>query len=240
MLILGHRGASAEFPENTLEAFLGAVAQGADGVELDVMRCGSGELVVCHDERLKRLARKNWVVTRTAWWKLQQADVGTPLGFAPARIPRLEEVLDALPKYLLLNIELKCDDANDHGLSVALGQLLDERGEGQRVIVSSFNPLCLARLARAYPSVRRGFLIDPDKPWFPQAWVWQPLVGRDAVHPHHSQVTPERVAFWHARDLQVVVWTVDDVGRARELQAMGVDLLITNRPAVLKGGTRPA
>jgi glycerophosphoryl diester phosphodiesterase len=234
MLILGHRGASADFPENTLEAFRAAVAQGADGVELDVMRCGSGELVVCHDEQLQRLARKRWMVARTGWWQLQQADVGTALGFAAARIPLLEQVLDAVPAPLTVNIELKCDDVNDRGLAVAVAALLRRRGDGKRMIVSSFNPLCLARLARAAPELLRGLLIDPDKAWFPQAWLWQPLVGRDAVHPHHSACTEQRVAFWHARGLRVATWTVDDPHRGRELRAMGVDVLITNRPGKLK------
>jgi glycerophosphoryl diester phosphodiesterase len=234
MLILGHRGASADFPENTLEAFAGAVAQGADGVELDVMRCGSGELVVCHDEELGRLAKKRWVVERTPWWKLQRADVGSALGFRPARIPLLDEVLEALPPGCLVNVELKCEVANDRGLAVEVGRLLDRRDEGDRVFVSSFNPLCLVRLAAAFPSVKRGLLIDPDRPWFQQAWVWQPLVGRDTIHPHHSQCTPERVAFWHAQGLKVATWTVDDGALARGLATAGVDFVITNRPAALR------
>ncbi len=230
MLILGHRGASADFPENTLPAFEAAVAQKADGVELDVMRCASGELVVCHDEELSRLARRPWVVARTPWWKLKRADVGSPLGFAPARIPLLDEVLDAVPAPLSVNVELKCEDVDDRGLAIAVGALLARRGEGARIFVSSFNPLCLARLAAAYPDVKRGLLIDPDRAWFPQAWVWQPLVGRDSVHPHHAACTEERVGFWHARGLKVAAWTVDDAARGRALAAMGVDVLITNQP----------
>jgi glycerophosphoryl diester phosphodiesterase len=234
MLILGHRGASADFPENTREAFAGAVAQGADGIELDVMRCASGELVVCHDEELSRLARKRWVVERTRWWQLKQADVGSALGFPPARIPLLDEVLDALPPHFLVNVELKCEVADDRGLAVELGRLLERREEGDRVFVSSFNPLCLLRLARAFPQVKRGLLIDPDRGWFQQAWVWQPLVGRDTVHPHHSQCTPERIAFWHSRGLKVAAWTVDDPQTARSLAAAGLDFVITNRPAELR------
>lgn len=229
MLILGHRGASADFPENTLPAFEAAVRQRADGVELDVMRCASGELVVCHDEELSRLAHLPWVVARTPWWKLQKADVGRG-----ARIPLLDEVLDAVPAPLAVNVELKCEDVDDRGLSVAVGALLERRGEGGRIFVSSFNPLCLARLAAAYPDVRRGLLIDPDRAWFPQAWVWQPLVGRDSVHPHHAECTAARVDFWHARGLKVATWTVDDAQRARELKAMGVDVLITNRPGWMR------
>ena len=234
MLILGHRGASAEFPENTREAFAAALAQGADGVELDVMRCASGELVVCHDEELSRLAKKRWVVGRTPWWKLKQADVGTPLGFRPARIPLLEDVLEALPRSFLVNVELKCDAADDRGLAVEVGRLLERRSEGERVLVSSFNPLCLVRLATAFPSVKRGLLIDPDRGWFRQAWVWQPLVGRDTIHPHHAQCTPARVNYWHRRGLKVAAWTVDDAQVARGLAQMGVDLVITNRPAALR------
>ncbi len=234
MLILGHRGASADFPENTREAFAAAVAQGADGVELDVMRCGSGELVVCHDDELSRLARQRWVVARTPWWKLKRADVGSALGFSSARIPLLDEVLEAMPLSLLVNVELKCEAADDRGLAVEVGRLLARRGEGDRILVSSFNPLCLLRLARAHPSVKRGLLIDPDRGWFHQAWVWQPLVGRDSVHPHHSQCSASRVAFWHSRGLKVAAWTVDEAKLATDLAQMGVDMVITNRPGRLR------
>ena len=234
MRILGHRGASADFPENTLEAFQGAAAQGADGVELDVMRCRSGELVVCHDEVLERLAGVRWEVTRTDWARLRTADVGTRLGFKPARIPLLGEVFDALPRHLFVNVELKCDALDDRGLSEAVGKLLVERELEERVFVSSFNPLNLVRLARAYPRLRRGLLIDPEKAWLPQAWGWLLVAARTSVHPHFSACTPARVSRWHDHGLEVAAWTVDDVDEARALRAMRVDWLITNRPGALR------
>lgn len=234
MRILGHRGASADFPENTMEAFSGAMAQRADGVELDVMRCATGELVVCHDEWLDRLAGLHWEVLTTPWWKLRQADVGTSLGFPPARLPLLHDVLDALGEKAFINVELKCETVEDHGLSVAVGQLLADRGFSERVFVSSFNALCLMRLATAFPSLRRGYLIDPDKAWAPQAWGWLPLAARTSVHPHFSQVTAERVNRWHAQGWEVAVWTVDEADEARRLRALGVDWLITNRPGALR------
>lgn len=232
--ILGHRGASADFPENTLEAFEGAVRQGADGVELDVMRCATGELVVCHDERLDRLAGVPWEVATTPWRKLKTADVGSRLGFAPARIPLLEEVFELVPDDFVVNVELKCDVMDDRGLSVAVGRYLEERGLGSRVFVSSFNPLCLVRLARACPSLKRGFLIDPERAWVPQVWGWLPIVAKTSVHPHFSACTPARVNAWHERGWQVAAWTVDDPDEARSLRAMGVEWLITNRPAAMR------
>lgn len=232
--MLGHRGASRDFPENTIEAFLGAAAQGADGVELDVMRCRTGELVVCHDEWLDRLAGEHLEVAATSWSRLRRVDVGSTLGFAPARLPLLDEVFDALPASMIVNVELKCITVDDHGLSVAVGERLVDRRLGDRVFVSSFNPLCLVRFAAAFPSLRRGLLIDPEKAWGPQAWGWLPLTAKTSVHPYFKQCTPERVARWHGLGLEVATWTVDDVAEARALQVMGVDWLITNRPGALR------
>ncbi|WP_434299306.1 glycerophosphodiester phosphodiesterase [Corallococcus exiguus] len=238
MLLLAHRGASADAPENTLEAFAEAVRQGADGVELDAMVCGSGEVVVCHDERLDRLAGQPWEVRSTPWWKLSRADVGTPLGFAPARIPLLEEVLDALPEHFLVNIELKCDRFDDGGLAAGVARLLRERDLAGRVVVSSFNPLCLFRLAAVAPTLRRGLLIDPDKPWALQAYALSPLVSSHSVHPFHEACTLERVAAWNDAGLRVAAWTVDDPRRARELRDLGVSYLITNRPGRVREALR--
>ncbi len=237
MKILAHRGASADFPENTLEAFEGAVAQRADGVELDVMRCASGELVVCHDEQLQRLAGVPWWVHATPYWKLKKADVGGPLGFPAARIPRLEEVFELLPEALLVNVELKCETADDLGLTEAVGRYIEAQGLRERVLVSSFNPLCLMRLAAGFPSIRRGQLIDPDKSWLMQA-LWAPFTARDSVHPHFSACTAERVALWRARGQQVAVWTVDDAREAKRLEGLGADYVITNRPAELRDRLR--
>lgn len=234
MRILGHRGASADFPENTLKAFRGAVEQRADGVELDVMRCASGELVVCHDEWLDRLAGLRLEVLTTPWHRLQKVDVGSRLGFAPARIPLLHDVFDALPERAFVNVEIKCETLDDHGLSAAVGELLTSRKLNERVFVSSFNPLCLVRLAQSHPRLKRGLLIDPDKAWAPQAWFWLPVTAMTSVHPHYSQVSANRVNRWHAQGWEVAVWTVDDVTEAKRLRAMGVDWVITNRPGELR------
>ncbi|XXF76655.1 glycerophosphodiester phosphodiesterase family protein [Myxococcaceae bacterium GXIMD 01537] len=240
MLLLAHRGASADAPENTLEAFAEAVRQRADGVELDAMVCGSGEVVVCHDERLDRLAGVPWEVRTTSWWKLQRADVGSPLGFAPARIPLLEEVVEALPAHFVINIELKCDRVDDGGLARKVADLVHRRGLAERVVVSSFNPLCLFRMAEAAPELRRGFLIDPDKPWMPQAYAVAPLVSSYSVHPHHEACTPARMEAWREAGMRVAVWTVDSPERARELESLGASYVITNRPGVLREALRGA
>lgn len=230
MFVLGHRGASADAPENTLAAFREAVAQGADGVELDARLCGSGEVVVCHDQRLDRLAGLQWDVSRTSLWKLRRADVGTRLGFGPAGIPLLDEVIDALPPHFLINVELKCDGIEDGGLSARVGELIVQRHLESRAIVSSFNPFCLWRLAEAHPGIRRGLLIDPDRSFLFQNAVLAPLVSSHSIHPYQQACTPEHLALWTQRGWRVAAWTVDDPERALELRSMGVAYCITNRP----------
>lgn len=234
MLILAHRGASKDAAENTLSAFEEAARQRADGVELDVMVCGSGEVVVCHDERLSRLSDVDWEVARTPWWKLRQADVGSKLGFGSERIPLLTEALAILPEHFVINLELKCDAFEDLGLAAKVAGLVRARALGGRVVLSSFNPLNLFRLAAVAPELKRGFLIDPDKPWAPQAGLLAPLTSTHSIHPHESQCTEARVSRWRARGWSVATWTVDDPERARALARAGVSYCITNTPSLLR------
>ena len=223
-------------PENTLPAFEAAVAAGADGIELDVLRCSSGELVVCHDEQLSRLAGVSWNLLRTPWRALRELDVGSRMGFAPARLPLLEEVLESLPRRLWVNVELKCERVDDGGLSLAAVELVQRLGQEDRVVFSSFNPLCLLRVAERAPHLERALLLDPDRSFTLQDAVIAPLIAKGAIHPHHSMVTAERVERWHARGLAVRVWTVNDPARARALRAMGVDACITDDPGALRAG----
>lgn len=232
--ILGHRGASASAPENTLTAFREAVAQGADGVELDVQLSSDGEVVVCHDDTLERLAGESWPVVHTPYRKLKTADVGTRLGFAPDTIPTLDEVLAALPRELLINVELKCGSFNDHGLTRRTVEVLRAHRAEERVIVSSFNAMVLWRLAEMAPELRCGYLIDPDRGFVLHGRLLAPMVSTYSIHPHHSQCTPRRVAAWRAAGYRLAVWTVDDAEVARRMRDLGVDYLITNRPALLR------
>jgi glycerophosphoryl diester phosphodiesterase len=231
MRILGHRGASADAPENTLPAFQLALAQGADGVELDARLCASGEVVVFHDETLERLLGRPGRVARTPWSTLRTLEVGGPGGRAP--IPLLAEVLEVLPRTAFVNVELKADRG---GLQLArrVARLLLEGHHEKHVVVSSFQPLCLLALAVCAPTLRRGYLLEPEYPWWLESGLVAPLVGRDAVHPEDSQLTLARLRRWHARGREVAVWTVDDPVRARTLAGWGVDSLITNRPGLLR------
>jgi len=236
MLLLAHRGASADMPENTLDAFEEAMRQGADGVELDARLCGSGEVVVCHDDDLRRVAGLDLRVDGTGWQKLREIDVGRRLKGVPARIPLLAEVLRAMPPKACINVELKCEGWNDGGLTAAVVKVIREaRAEGQ-VVISSFNAPCLARLRYLAPKLRRGYLIDPDRSFLLHGRLLAGPLSNYSVHPSAETCTAEGVRRWRAHGLEVAVWTVDEPQRARAFRDMGVRYLITNQPKAVRAG----
>jgi glycerophosphoryl diester phosphodiesterase len=226
-LVLAHRGASADAPENTLAAFRLAREQGADGVELDVIRCASGEVVVFHDDELSRLTGQAGWVRATPYAELARLTV------SGERIPLLSEVLDAASG-LLVNVELKSaptwrERARDDGLASAVAELI--RAHAPRVLVSSFDPLLLHRFRRAAPAVPLGLLFAHDQALpLRQAWA-APLLRPAALHPEALLVDAPALRAWRTRGYLVHTWTVDEPAEARALATLGVDAIITNHPA---------
>ncbi len=229
-LVLGHRGASEDAPENTLAAFRLAVEQGADGVELDVWRCRSGEVVVLHDEDARRVAGSPLRVRETTLPELRALDVGAWKGprFRGERIPLLREVLEALPG-ALVNVELK-SGGRDVRLAEAVARDIARAGAAGRVIVSSFDFRLVSAFRLAAPAVPVGLLFEGRHPWRLRTALAARLLRVAAVHPALELVTPARVARWRRRRLGVNVWTVDAPADVERLVALGVDALVTNAP----------
>jgi glycerophosphoryl diester phosphodiesterase len=229
-LVLGHRGASEDAPENTLAAFRLAVDQGGDGVELDVWRCRSGEVVVVHDEDARRVAGSPLRVPDATLSELRALDVGAWKGarFRGERIPLLLEVLEALPG-AVVNVELK-SRGRDLRLGEAAARAITRAGAAGRVIVSAFDFRLVSAFRLAAPEVPVALLFDGDHPWRLRTAVAARLLHAAAVHPARALVTPERVARWHRRGLGVNVWTAEAPADVERLTALGVDAIITDLP----------
>jgi glycerophosphoryl diester phosphodiesterase len=237
-LVIAHRGASAERLENTLSAFARARALGADGIELDTMRCRSGEVVVFHDDDLERLAGRRERIRDLPLAALREVALE-----GGERIPTLDEVLAALGPLELVNVELKSEERTgagwlgvlrDDGLPAAVAGVLERHQLGARVLVSSFDPLLLGRFRAAAPDVLTGLLFhrDESRP-LREAWA-APVVRPDALHPDARMVSARAVARWRRGGRAVNVWTVDDPREIACLAALGVDGIITNRPDVAR------
>ena len=235
-LNFAHRGASYHAPENTLAAFLLAAEMGAEGIELDVQLSKDGRLVVIHDFVLETTTDGTGPVREQTLTELRKLDAGLrfDLAYAGQRIPTLQEAIDAVGHRLLLNIELKTSSWRDDGLARAVVQSIEDNDLLDRTVVSSFNPLALYRVNKLNRSISTGLLYDPDLP-LPLRSPWtRHLLKLDAMHPHHSLVDERYVEWASQRGYRVHTWTVDDPDRMLGLIRQGVDLIITNRPDVLR------
>lgn len=240
-LVLGHRGASREAPENTLAAFRLAMAQGADGFELDVWRCGSGEPVVIHDASAARTAGEDVDVRREPLLRLRSLDAGAPWGarFRGERIPTLAEVLDAFPQ-AVVNVELKSDRVGDPRLAAAVARLLRGRRAAEgRVLVSSFDWLLLGAFRVLAPEVPVGLLLAQGRGWEKRESRGAAL-RPSAIHPALALATDARVAAWLGRGLAVNVWTVDARAEQERLARAGATGIISNQPGAAREAVRRA
>jgi glycerophosphoryl diester phosphodiesterase len=231
-LVIGHRGASAREPENSLRAFQRAARDGADGVELDVLSCRSGEVVVFHDDDLLRLAGRPERIDALTFTELRTITLSGGVG-----IPTLEEAFEACGPELLVNVELKAAGLRDPAMPALVARvsaILDRTGTAARVLVSSFSPVAVWLWRRRRPDVRAALLYEREAP-LPLRRAWSlPVLRPFAAHPDQRLCTPARIRHLHRRGYAVNTWTVDEPARLRALRDMGIDGLITNDPAAAR------
>lgn len=231
MLILGHRGASGYAPENTIAAFELGIAQGCHGFEFDVQLSRDREPVVHHDWSVARTTGGTGDIRDLTFRELRALDAGR--WFAPEfegqKIPALAEVLEAIPRGMLLNVELKSRASDGPGLEERTIAVLREHGRLEDTILSSFNHRSLERARKIAPDVRLGMLYE--------ALLLRPfdyIEGLEldlfSIHLLHDYIDAGLVTEAHGRGLKVACWTVNEAERARELMQWGVDMIITNYP----------
>jgi glycerophosphoryl diester phosphodiesterase len=223
-LLLGHRGANRLHLENTMPAFEAALEAGLHGVELDVQRTKDGVLLVHHDFHLPdgRLIAA-----------LEFAQVRLPNGYAA---PKLEEVLVWAKKTgAYLNIEIKLETLATDGREREVAALIERSGLGQQIIISSFNPLSLARVRYHAPALETALLYDNTSAphWLLDDGRTAGLLGVTAIHPHHKLVTPALMARAKQRGWKVNVWTVNEPADVQRLLDLDVDGIIGDLPKVL-------
>lgn len=158
--VWAHRGASAYAPENTLEAFLLAAEQGADGVELDVQLTKDGEMVVVHDEEIDRVSDGSGFVKDYTLAELKILNFNkTHPEYQDVKIPTLREVYEALkPTGMTINVELKTGIFWYKDLEKKVLELTKEMEMEDRVIYSSFNHYSIAKILELDPKASTGIL----------------------------------------------------------------------------------
>ncbi len=229
-IAFAHRGGAGDWPENTLPAFAAAVALGYRYVETDVHVTADGVLCAFHDDKLDRVTDRTGVIAELAWSEVAQARVD---GTEP--IPTLDQLLETWPD-LRINIDPKHDSAVD-----ALAATLRRHQAVERVCIGAFSDRRLARLRRLL-GPRLCTSMGPRSVARLKAASFGPPVGpfeAACVQVPPSQgpaplVDARFVAAAHRRQLPVHVWTIDDRAEMERLLDLGVDGIMTDRPAELK------
>ncbi|NQX61014.1 glycerophosphodiester phosphodiesterase [Paenibacillus qinlingensis] len=233
-IIIGHRGAAGEAPENTLASFALALSQGAQAIELDVHITKDGEIVVCHDGTLDRTTNGSGLICNQQWADIQKLDAGAWFSekFRGERIPLLSEVFDIVPKGTLINVEVK--HAYEGRMESALLAFLRETDDRyEDVVVSSFDHKVIQRLKRAEPALKVGLLyaanlIDHA------AYAKLLEVEVYSLHPHHHSFEREDIALAASDGLAVYPYTVNELTDYQRMIESGVTGIITDFPGRLK------
>jgi len=225
--IIGHRGAAAHAPENTLASFALALAQGADAIECDIHAVGH-RLIVLHDHSVERTTNGTGLLTDWEFDALRTLDAG---GGQP--IPTLDEVLGLCAGKATVHIELK--GANTAEPTARL--LAQRKADGivDDVVVSSFDHSQLDFLQRNHPAICTAALYGEP---LPSDASGAQVLGAFAIHPIWKGLTEGFVEDAHRRGLLVNVWTVNDPDTARRLRGWGIDGLITDDPAGIVAALR--
>jgi len=229
-LVIGHRGAPRHAPENTLAGFREAIRLGVDMIELDVRLSRDRTPVVRHGSRFRGLARMV-TVERLKAALLRRLDVGEGFGpgFSPAQIPTLKEAVRLTLPRVQMNIELKPVRRQESALVRAVLRVVPKHSDG-KVLYSSFSERTLALLRRMRPDARCGLL-------FSGRWRFHVAeakrLGCFSIHPKKNLCRPARIQAAQERGLKVMVWTVNDSARMRELLRWGVDGMFTDTPEIL-------
>jgi glycerophosphoryl diester phosphodiesterase len=222
MLIYAHRGASADFPEHTLAAYEGAVAQGADGFECDVRLTKDEVPVLWHNATMLERAGNPGMISEMTYNEVSRAypQVLTLDEFLAFAVKNRKGVL----------IETKHPVISGNRIEEVVVETLQktEKIESIHVSVMSFSWFAVEKMKRLDPTIQTTFLMQPKTPWFRAKFSSATTIAPGIKHLREEPIRAERI-----KDLNKTlnVWTVDEDADIKLCQKLGVDILITNKPS---------
>jgi len=216
--VLGHRGAPALEPENTLRSFKKAIELGVDQIELDVHFSKEGELMVIHDEKLNRTTNGKGFVKDFTLAELKKLDAGKG-----EEIPTLQEVIKLVrDKDVFLQVELKELNMEKHVLD-----LIQKNNFEEKVMIISFLHKELRKIKELNSRIKTGILIGRR---FVDPLKRLREVKADAASMRHTLVSKRLVGKLHQNNIELTVWVVNELKDVRRMVDLGVDIIGTDKP----------
>jgi len=228
-IIIAHRGGRNWAPENTMAAFKKCIEVGCDGLEFDVQRCKTGELVVIHDEILDRTTSGTGLVGEKTYDEIRSLDAGKwfSITFSHETVPTLKEVLDLVDGKLILNVEIKNAPIFYPGIEDDLIAQLDQYRHPDKVVISSFDHDLLHRIHLKAPKYKLALLMV-GIPY--ELGSYAEKVGAKAWNPNIAELREDSVKSAHKEGLDVNVWTLNEPKEWKRAADIGVDGIITDDP----------
>ena len=223
ILNIGHRGAMGHEPENTLASIKKAIDLGADGFEIDVFKCLSGEIVLFHDKQLDKLTNGEGLIEEKSLTDLKKLSV---LG-TENKIPTLEEVLNIINKQVFLNIELKGKNTAKASLELVEKFINQKKISSQNILFSSFDWNELEKLRELNSDVKIALITEND-----------PLLAIEtakklkafAINPNYKDLSKKNIKIIHNNDFKIYTWTVNNKRDISKMKSLKVDGIITDFP----------
>ena len=219
MLRIGHRGARAYEPENTLRSFRKALEIGVDAVEFDVRKTRDNHLIVIHDADVKRTTNGKGLVADLTLKEIKE--LSTEKG---EKIPTLEEALDFLDNKTKILIELKETGTEEKVLSAISAKKLEKN-----VIITSFLEPALAKVRELNKTIETGLIYAKHKNPIKTALE----LKANYLLPLYRFTHTANVQKAHENKLKILVWTINTKEEAEEYDKKGVDGIATDKPDIL-------
>jgi len=228
MIVMGHRGASADCPENTMIAVKKALEYGADYSEIDVHQTQDGKIILMHDETLDRTTSGMGYVWDHTWEEIRSMDAGSWFGeeFTGEPVPSLEEIIQFASGRIKLNIEIKISREEPELVSRVVN-IINRNDFKDNCIVTSFDQKAVENVKRIDPLIQTGLIFGKDYPEdvFPGSW--------EVLSCNYKVVDEDFVKKARENKKKIYVWTVDEKNEMLRLIDLKVDAIITNRPGFL-------
>ena len=252
-LIIAHRGASGEAPENTMVAFKLAWELGADGIEGDFHLTRDGHIVAIHDKDTNKVTKgKNkLIVKKTSLKELQGLDVGSWKNekYSKARIPTLEDVIDSLPEGKKFFIEIKCGTEIMKPLIKVIDLKVKERPILKtNISFISFDKDVIKACRTQWPDIEANYLESYKKikgisKWAPNEnevfrLLKLSLASGIGTQANKEVLNPKFIKRLRLNQLSFHCWTINDVETARHFRDLGVDSITTDFPKRIRDGLK--
>jgi glycerophosphoryl diester phosphodiesterase len=224
IIVVGHRGAMGHVLENTIESVKKAIKLNVDGIEIDVFKSKTGELVVYHDPFLSRLSNSNAFIEQISLDSIKKVELKGGLS-----IPTLKEVLDIIPEKIFLNIELKGSNTAFKTNKVIIEYLKKLNLPPSKFIISSFRWDELKKFRDLNKDIPIAILVDSLYK-IDNAINLAKEINAIALNPNNKFITKKIVNKIQSNNIKVFPYTINSPKNIKRMKLMGVDAIITDYP----------